>query len=435
MYKYKQHVRPRDHAPLQRRPADELVGDLIEAAFVNSIGPVLIAVGGPGGTGKSTFARRLARRLGDAAVLRLDDYKTARAHRRQAGIFGAHPDANKMELIAEHLAAIKNGDAISKPVYDATIGAASASEATYSPARFNLIDGEVATYRCFRDMVDFSLFIDSDWRTQLATRLGRDLDDRDYSPEKAIATFLHSNLREFVAHGSESKNWADAHLFCHEDYRLELESLSQELYARVGQLLHADIEEVDLDGLIAPVLTPFAEDGQIDPRAFVEHLDWLAVAGVRRVLIGDVTGELFSLTGDERLELLKLALEYFPGLVLFQAGGGPLRETIDLARQAQELGAEAICCTRPIGWPDAPPEGLAEYLKQIAAAVEVPLILSGSDRHSPATEILDMSDFIRPGANAGPDCDDCDIATLKQLVRGKIESYPAAVRPPLSSLP
>ncbi|MDP7290398.1 MAG: dihydrodipicolinate synthase family protein, partial [Phycisphaerae bacterium] len=350
-------------------------------------------------------------------------------------IFGAHADANKMELIAEHLAAIKNGDAISKPVYDATIGAASASEATYSPARFNLIDGEVATYRCFRDMVDFSLFIDSDWRTQLATRLGRDLDDRDYSPEKAIATFLHSNLREFVAHGSESKNWADAHLFCHEDYRLELESLSQELYARVGQLLHADIEEVDLDGLIAPVLTPFAEDGQIDPRAFVEHLDWLAVAGVRRVLIGDVTGELFSLTGDERLELLKLALEYFPGLVLFQAGGGPLRETIDLARQAQELGAEAICCTRPIGWPDAPPEGLAEYLKQIAAAVEVPLILSGSDRHSPATEILDMSDFIRPGANAGPDCDDCDIATLKQLVRGKIESYPAAVRPPLSSLP
>ncbi len=89
----------------------------------------------------------------------------------------------------------------------------------------------------------------------------------------------------------------------------------------------------------------------------------------------------------------------------------------------------------PTGWPDAPPEGLAEYLKQIAAAVEVPLILSGSDRHSPATEILDMSDFIRPGANAGPDCDDCDIATLKQLVRGKIESYPAAVRPPLSSLP
>ena len=435
MHKYKQHVRPRDIEPVRRRAAEDLLGDIIEATFSDSVGPVLIAIGGPGGTGKSWFAGKLAARLGDAMVLRLDDYKTARADRRQAGIFGPHPDANRMDLITEHLTSIRNGRSFSKPVYDPDSGEARADAETCQPARFNLIDGEVSTYRRFRDLVMFALFIDSDWRTQLATRLGRDLEDRNYSPEKAVATFLHSNLREFAAHGAESKNWADVHLFCHDDYRLEIESVSKELYARVGGLLHADVEKVDLAGQIVPILTPFGDDGEIDARAFVEHLDWLATGGVRRVLTGDVTGELFSLTGDERLELLKLALEYFPGLVLFQAGGGPLGDTIRLASGAQELGAEAICCMRPIGWPDAPAEGVAEYLRRVAEAVEVPLVLSERGSQAPTPYALDLSECINPDANAGPEPSPepgpDDIPTLKQLVRAKIETYPITVRPPL----
>jgi uridine kinase len=240
MHNYKRHVRPRDHEPVRRRPVEELLGDVIETVFADDPGPVLIAIGGPGGTGKSTFARELARRLGDASVLRLDDYKTARALRREAGIFGPHPDANKMELIAEHLGCLRRNEAISKPVYDSSTGDAAAEPETYRPARFNLIDGEVATYRQFRDLVDFSLFIDSHWRTQLSTRLGRDINERGYTPEKALATFLHSNLLEFGDHGAESKNWADVHLFCHDDYRLELESISDELYEQAGSMLHDD---------------------------------------------------------------------------------------------------------------------------------------------------------------------------------------------------
>jgi uridine kinase len=419
---------------------EELLGDVIETVFADAPGPVLIAIGGPGGTGKTTFARKLARRLGDAGVLRLDDYKTARAVRREAGIFGPHPEANKMELIAEHLGRLRRNEAISKPVYDSSTGDAGETE-TYRPARFNLIDGEVATYRQFRDLVSFAMFIDSHWRTQLATRLGRDLDERDYTPEKALATFLHSNLREFGDHGAESKNWADVHLFCHDDYRLELESISGELYEQAGSMLHDDVEEVELTGLIVPLLTPFADNGGIDRGAFVEHLDWLAANGVRRVLTGDTTGELFSLTIGERLELLKLALEYFPGLVLFQAGGGPLGETIDLAQEAQKLGADAIAVMAPVGWPDAPAEGVVEYLRRVATAVEAPLILCNGPGHEITPDILAkvpcmaLSDSINPNANSEPELTTNpsagDIATIKRFLQAKIKDYPVAVRPPL----
>ncbi|MBT3201074.1 MAG: hypothetical protein HN350_14325 [Phycisphaerales bacterium] len=420
MHKYKQHVRPKDHSPLKRRPVEELLGDMITAIFADHCGPVLIAIGGPGGTGKSWLAGLLATRLGDASVLRLDDYKTARSDRQDAGIFGPHPDANKMDLIGEHLMSLKKNQAISKPVYDSASGAAHATE-TFTPARFNLIDGEVSTYRQFRDIVDFAVFIDSHWRTQLATRLDRDLDQRDYTLDKAVTTFLHSNLREFGAHGAESKNWSDAHLFCHDDYRLELESVSGELYQQVGRLLHGDVEEVELTGPVVPMLTPFDDSDKIDRRAFAEHLDWLADGGVSRVLIGDATGELFSLTSNERMELLKLALEYFPGMVLFQTGGGPLADAIALARQAESLGADAICCMPPPGWSEAPQAGIAKYILRVEASVEIPL--------------LDPTNLLHPTANANrrnhAKQEAVKIAQLKHLVRAKIKNYPVNVRPPL----
>lgn len=260
------------------------MGDVIKIVFAQADSPVLIAVGGPGGTGKSWLAGLLADQLGDASVLRLDDYKTARTDRGRAGIFGPHPDANKMDLIAEHLTALQAGRTISKPVYDPSIGDAATNE-EFQPAKFVLVDGEVSTYRRFRNTIDFAVFIDSDWRTQLATRLGRDLSDRNYSTEKAVATFLNSNLREFGDHGAESKNWSDAHIFCHTDYRLELESVSRELYEQMPDRQ---------DAAAVPLPTPFDAGIEIDHQAFVEHLD-----------------TLIDTDPDQRPDLLQLAFDYF----------------------------------------------------------------------------------------------------------------------------
>lgn len=382
MHHDKQHVRPSGNGRRRAHPPEKLVCDILRTRFAEQAGPQVIAVGGPGGTGKTTFAQALARQLGeDTAVLALDDYKTAREERRRSGIFGAHPEANKMDLIAAHLDALRRGERIRKPVYDPATGDAHAAEA-FTPRRWTIIEGEISTYRRFRDRVDFAVFIDSDWRTQLATRLGRDLEQRSYSPEKAVATFLHSNLREFAEHGAESKSWADIHLFCRPDYRLELESLDSALYAQVRSVLESEVSEVDWDGLIVPMLTPFSADGALAPRAFVEHLAWLASHGVTRVLVGGTTGEFFSLSTAERIELLELALEYFPGLVLFHVGGGSLPDTLELARRAQELGADGILCLPPAYFAQAPTEGLVQYLQAVAEVVDAPLLLCNFPRHT-----------------------------------------------------
>jgi uridine kinase len=213
------------------RPVECVLADVICRYFKDSTDPCLIAVGGAGGTGKSTFSKKLSAVLKEASVLRLDDYKTCRYFRKDRGIFGAHPEANEMDLISEHLAMIKSGLVIDKPVYCSDAGRATKTE-KYSPARFNIVEGEVATYKEFADIIDFHIFIDAHLDTQLQTRLNRDILQRGYTKEKAMATFVGSNINEFKKYGEGTKAWADVILFCDQDYSLTIQGQVSSLHER-----------------------------------------------------------------------------------------------------------------------------------------------------------------------------------------------------------
>ena len=378
MHKYKAHVALKNgvrHAP------ERVVAELLKAVFGEAGPPVLVAVGGPGGTGKSTFSGALAEALVDAAVLELDDYKASRAFRAERNIFGPHPDANKLELLKDHLAAMKAGRTFRRPRYSRATGEATES-APYAPKRFNILDGEIATYRELRELVDFAVFIDSDWKTQLATRLSRDIGDRGYDREKAVSTFLQSNLREFSEFGAESKKWADLHIYCDEEYHLGIESVSEELFQRYHGLFAAEYAEVGLKGLIVPVLTPFDEAGEIDQRAFISHLEYLAHHGIHRIMVNGTTAEFYSLLPEERRTLLKLARRYFPGLVVLHAGGTGLAQNLMEVRWANEFGADAVAALPPIYPAGLSSQGIIEYFVALEAEADVPFILYNFPKHS-----------------------------------------------------
>ncbi len=378
MHKYKAHIALRNGS---RRAPEQVVAELLQTMFGGRRTPVLVAIGGPGGTGKSTFSSALAEQLSEAAVLRLDDYKTSRAFRAERNIFGPHPEANKLELLKDHLVEMKAGRTFRRPLYDKESGEALDST-PYESARFNILDGEIATYRDFREMVDFSIFIDSDWKTQLATRVDRDIGDRGYDREKAIATFLQSNLREFSEYGAESKKWADLHIYCDEDYHLEIESVSEELFHQHQKLFAAEYAEVGLKGLIVPVLTPFDESGEIDQRAFIRHLEFLAHHGVHRIMVNGTTAEFYSLLPEERKTLLKLARRYFPGLIVLHAGGTGLAQNKIEVQWANELGADAIAALPPIYPVGLSAKGIIEYFTALESVADVPFILYNFPKHS-----------------------------------------------------
>jgi uridine kinase len=85
----------------------------------------VIAVAGPVGAGKSTLASALAERLGDACLVRFDDYE--QATRRPVDEVaqwmrtGADVDRIDIPLLGEHLAELKAGRAITAPSTGRTV--------------------------------------------------------------------------------------------------------------------------------------------------------------------------------------------------------------------------------------------------------------------------------------------------------------------------
>ena len=64
-------------------------------------------------------------------------------------------------------------------------------------------------------------------------------------------------------------------------------------------------KDPNFSGVIAPVLTPFGEDGGPDAERFVEHCQWLMGEGCTGLAPFGTTSEGNSLGVDERMELLE----------------------------------------------------------------------------------------------------------------------------------
>jgi 4-hydroxy-tetrahydrodipicolinate synthase len=130
-----------------------------------------------------------------------------------------------------------------------------------------------------------------------------------------------------------------------------------------------------IEGLIVALPTPFTDDGRIDAKAVVKHLEYLTRHGVTRLLVCGTTGEFFSLSPVERRRVLKLTRTHFPGALYFQAGGDSLGLTRQQCAWAHELGADAIFCLPPYYVANAPEEGIIDYFNTVATSVSIPFIL------------------------------------------------------------
>lgn len=157
--------------------------------------PVLVGIGGPGGSGKSSFAVRLARYLGDARIVPLDDYRKPRAERAR-GIFGSHPSGNRLDVLRSHLEEARNARPFERPMFCRDRGAAIESE-TIHPARFIIADGEIAAHRELRGCFDVRILLLAGLPLQWRARIGRDRSERATSLRKAITLFCISNLFDY----------------------------------------------------------------------------------------------------------------------------------------------------------------------------------------------------------------------------------------------
>lgn len=125
-----------------------------------------------------------------------------------------------------------------------------------------------------------------------------------------------------------------------------------------------------LSGLVAAPFTPFRPDGSLDLAAIPRQASLLAKNGVSGAFICGTTGEGQSLTMDERKQVVTAWRAAAPaGLkVVVHVGHLSLAVSRELARHAQDQGADAIATIAPSFFKPAGVAELVAWCEQTAAA-------------------------------------------------------------------
>ena len=139
-----------------------------------------------------------------------------------------------------------------------------------------------------------------------------------------------------------------------------------------------------LRGVIAFPVTPFRADLSLDPAGLARNLDALLRHPIAAVVAAGGTGELYSLTPAEQLEVVRTTVGSVRGRVPVIAGVGiSAALAVPMARQSAEAGADAILALPPY-YPGADDEGLADYYAAIGAATPRPLLVYSRDWVNPS---------------------------------------------------
>jgi 4-hydroxy-tetrahydrodipicolinate synthase len=134
---------------------------------------------------------------------------------------------------------------------------------------------------------------------------------------------------------------------------------------------------MQLRGCGTALVTPFHQDGSLDEQAFKNLVSWQIESGIDFLVPCGTTGETPTLTHEEWLRIIDLAVEVAAGRVPIVAGATS-NSTREAVAKVQELGSragvDAILTASPY-YNKPTQEGQYQHFKAIAEAVNKPIIL------------------------------------------------------------
>ena len=124
------------------------------------------------------------------------------------------------------------------------------------------------------------------------------------------------------------------------------------------------------------LVTPFRRDGALDEPTLRTLIKRQIDAGINFLVPCGTTGESPTLSHQEHLRVVEIAVELARGKVSVLAGAGGYNTAgvITLARELAELGANGILSVTPY-YNKPTQEGLYQHFKAIAEAISLPIIL------------------------------------------------------------
>ncbi|MDB4906491.1 MAG: dihydrodipicolinate synthetase [Gemmatimonadetes bacterium] len=133
-----------------------------------------------------------------------------------------------------------------------------------------------------------------------------------------------------------------------------------------------------LTGVLAPVVTPFGTDGELDLDAFRRNVRMHIGTGVSGIVVAGSTGEAALLDEAERGAMIEAARELVTGHRVLLAGTGAesTRTCLRLTRAAAERGADAALVVAPHYFTASmTAEALFGHYRRVADGSPIPVVL------------------------------------------------------------
>ena len=174
-----------------------------------------------------------------------------------------------------------------------------------------------------------------------------------------------------------------------------------------------------LQGILPALVTPFTDDGSIDEAALASLVSRLVAAGVGGLVPCGSTGEFTTLSSEERKRVTEVAAEAAAGAVpvVPQTGALTTRETVDLSKHAEGVGAAAVMVVPPFYEPPVRADLLADY-ETTARAIAIPIMVYNIPAASGTRMTAEMIDELAsiPGVEYIKDSS-ADAVLLTQLLQ------------------
>jgi 4-hydroxy-tetrahydrodipicolinate synthase len=131
-----------------------------------------------------------------------------------------------------------------------------------------------------------------------------------------------------------------------------------------------------LGEVLTATVTPFDADGRVDYDRYRELCTFLVDNGSDGVVVTGTTGEAPTLSDEERLELLRAAVDAVGGRATVVAGTGTYatEHSIHLTEQAHEAGADGFLVVTPY-YNKPPPRGIVAHFTAVAAVTDRPIVV------------------------------------------------------------
>ncbi len=158
--------------------------------------PLLIAITGGTGSGKSTVANAIYRNFKQEtiSIIMQDSYykdQSELTYEERTKTNYDHPHAFDTDLLISHLNSLLHGEAIDIPIYDFTIHNRKEETIHEEPKDIIIVEGIlILEDERLRDLFDIKIYVDTDADLRILRRLTRDIKERGRTLESVIDQYL-----------------------------------------------------------------------------------------------------------------------------------------------------------------------------------------------------------------------------------------------------